>query len=127
MIPTELKWDLLLWLTFFGGEMVFVLKRASMATRSATNPTPSRWAYFKANSDLIFVRSVLAFIFIYYPFRHFGVDWLLGIFGWHMPVPIQGGFVTSLALGYLSDSMLDWIGTQKWVPNLLKETIPSVG
>jgi hypothetical protein len=127
VIPTELKWDFALWVAFFFGEMVFVLKRASMAARSATNHTPSRWAYFKANLDLIAVRTVLEFIFIYYPFRHFGVSWLLGIFGWHPTVPIQGGFVTSLALGYLSDSMLDWIGTQPWVPNLLKETIPLVG
>lgn len=118
------KWDLILYIPFIIGQALFVLKRASMAFRSPTNPTKSRWAYVTANFDILLIRAALELAFVYYPFRHFGIAWIVGFLGWHPAVPIQGGAVTSFALGYLSDSILDWIGTQSWVPSWLKENIP---
>ena len=126
MTPHQ-RLDIAYWFAFFAGQCVFVLKRSAMAVRSKTNPIKTRRAYLYANWDVILIRSVIEFIIIFYPYRHGELD---SVFNFvtlgHLPFAFPQSPVFSLALGYLADSTLDWVGTLPRVPEWLRESIPNL-
>lgn len=107
--------DLLLYIPFFFGQMVYVMKRAGFSKRAGRSP--SRWGYVALNWDIILFRTVLEFIFIYTPIRHYSPDQLLGFF--HASIgnipslsfmtnPVSSP-VSALAAGIASDGIFDWL------------------
>jgi hypothetical protein len=65
------------------------------------------------------------------PYRHFDTDKIVSAIGWNIPFHIPQNWVVSAFLGYLSDSIMDWVVMQDKiagikVPALIKETIPQL-
>lgn len=122
--------DILYYVAFLVGQLLFLLNRASSAIRSKSNPIKSRSAYISANWDILLTRIALeAGVFIYA--RHIGVSGLIAIFTtWKMPVQIpQSGFSFG-CMGYAVDSLVDWYAVSNkcpvWLQKWIKENIPSV-
>lgn len=105
--------DALLYVPFLIGQLLYVLKRASFSMRGGRAKT--RRAYIYQNWDILIFRSVLEFIFIFMPIRHYSPAQLLGFFH----VDVSG--ITSLSLespvsspvsilfaGIAADGWLDW-------------------
>ena len=120
--------EILQWLPFFGGQCLFVLKRSALAVRSPLNGTKSRRQYLKQNWDILLVRTVIALIAVYFPYRH--SDVFVGYLPkWMGLIPTSA--IVPLALGYMSDSTLDWLlGKDKIfgvpIPAFIKETVPQL-
>ena len=120
--------EMLNWLPFFLGQCLFILKRSGLAVRSPLNAMKSRRQYIAQNWDILLIRTVLEFIVVYFPYRH------AGLFATYLPKwwnLIPSSWVLSLALGFLSDSLMDWIAGQDKVlgipvPSFIKETIPQL-
>lgn len=118
--------DLLYYLAFLGGQFLFMLKRSASAIRSATNPIKTRRAYFKANWDVLLIRTAIEGP-IFYLYRHYDANTILAFFGsFRLPFALPQGAMSSFTLGYLADSLLDWFGTSKVAPDWLKENIPNL-
>jgi hypothetical protein len=107
--------DLLLYVPFLLGQFIYIMKRAGFSMRAGR--APSRWQYIYRNWDILAFRSVLEFIFIYMPIRHFSPDQILGLF--HIDIsgisvfsflqnPVSSP-VSLLAAGIGSDGMFDWL------------------
>jgi hypothetical protein len=128
--PHQLQ-DICYWLAFFCGQCLFVLKRADLSTRKPTNATKSRRAYVANNWVPLLIRMIIEFVVIFYPYRHFSLVTIASWFGWHLPFDIpQSGF-GAFCLGFLSDGLLDWLGTLQTIPKTniaipawIKEQIP---
>jgi hypothetical protein len=121
--------DLLYWLAFFGGQLLFILKRADLAVRSPLNAVNSKWQYFTINWVPLLIRTFIEFVVIYTPYRDIPSDKIIAAFGWNIPLKIPQSWVVAAALGYLSDSLMDWGAMQEKilgikVPSFIKETIP---
>jgi hypothetical protein len=123
--------DVLYYIAFFLGQCLFVLKRADLAARSNTNGTPTKMAYLGHTWVTLLVRMVLEFVLVYYPYRHLSINDLFSSWGWHFPFQIPQSAVGAFCLGYLSDSLLDWMGTRQTfpgtnitIPKWLKEQVP---
>jgi hypothetical protein len=128
MTSPHLSQDLLYYLAFLGGQLLFVLKRAASAIRSKTNPIASRRAFLYANWDVLLIRCVIE-LPIYFAFRHYDSNLLLKIFtSWQVPswLHVPDGPIPIFTLGFVADSMLDWFGASAKAPSWLKETIPGV-
>lgn len=116
------------WLPFFSGQCLFILKRMGLAVRSPLNAMKSRRQYLKQNWDILLIRTVIEFIAVYFPYQH------SNLFETYLPkwwAVIPASWVVPMALGYLADSMLDWIlGKDKIfgvpIPDFIKETIPQL-
>lgn len=118
--------DLLYYLAFLGGQLLFVLKRSAQAIRSKTNPIKSRHDYLRANWDVLLIRMAIEAP-IFYLYRHYDVNTILAFFTqWKAPFAFPQGAMASFTLGYLADSLLDWFGTSKFAPDWLKENIPNI-
>src|SRR5271155_5072306 len=128
--PHQLQ-DFVYWLAFFFCQLLLFLKRPGVATRKLTNPTKSRWQYLRNNWVTLLIRTVIEFVLIFYPYRHFSMGAIAGWFGWHLPFDVpQSGF-GAFCLGFLSDGLLDWLGTLQTIPKTniaipawIKEQIP---
>jgi hypothetical protein len=123
--------DVLYWFAFFGGQFLFMLKRADLAVRSPLNAVESKSHFFAYNWVPLTIRTFIEFGFIFAPWRSIGTDGMMALFGWHVPFPVPHGWVAASILGYLSDSMMDWAAMQKkilgiTVPDIIKETIPQL-
>jgi len=120
--------EVLNWLPFFLGQCLFILKRSGLAVRSPLNGMKSKRQYVYQNWDILLIRAVLEFIIVYFPYRH------SSLFATYLPKwfnLIPGSWVIVLALGFLSDSLMDWLaGKDKVfgvpVPGFIKETIPQL-
>lgn len=128
--------DVALWLVFFSGQAIYLLKRAGNAIRSKSNPTKTRGQYIYHNWDIISIRAIVAMVVIYIPWRHMNLAEIVGMF--HVTIPMSLDFLVGLssgaagawALGYAADSILDWVSlwpkTPEWVRRWLKEQIPTL-
>jgi hypothetical protein len=123
--------DILYYLAFVVGQLLSVLRRADMATRSLTNPTPNRRTFIWRNWVPILIRSVLEFVFIFYPYREFDINTIISKFGWHLPFLIPQSVVVAFLFGFFSDALLDWLltlqtfpGTTWPIPTWIKEQVP---
>jgi hypothetical protein len=124
------KQDIAYYLAFLIGQLLFLLKRASSAIRSKSNPIKSRRAFFAQNWDILSIRVALeAAIFVLV--RHVGLSDLIAMFtNWKMPIQLpQSGFGFG-CMGYAVDSVVDWFAVSSKCPALLqrwiKENIPDV-
>jgi len=107
--------DLLLYIPFLAGQGVYILKRAGFSMRAGRAKTRRQYVY--QNWDIIAFRSVLEFLFIFMPVRHYSPAQLLGVF--HIDITgvswlsFMQNAVSSpwslLGLGIGSDGMFDWL------------------
>lgn len=106
--------DLLLYITFLGGQLIYIMKRAGFSMRAGRAPT--RRAYVYQNWDIIAFRSVLEFIIVFMPFRHLSPDQIIGLLhidlsgvSWlsFLQTPLESP-VGFLGLGIASDGLFDW-------------------
>jgi len=126
MITPHMSQDLVYYLAFLAGQLLFVLKRSASAIRSKLNPIATRRAFFVANWDLLLIRCALEAP-IFYVYRHYDVNSVLSLFTtWQVPFHIPQSAMTAFLFGYLADSLLDWFGASAKAPEWLKETIPGI-
>lgn len=122
--------DILLYITFLAGQLVYIMKRAGFSMRAGR--AKSRWSYVTQNWDILAFRIVLQFILIYMPARHFAPSTVLGL------VHIDVSNITSLhalttpisspeamlGIGVGSDGLfdwlVDWISRSPKVPDVIK-------
>ena len=131
MLTHHQVFDILYYLAFAGGQSLFMLKRADLAVRSPLNAVHSKQDYFKSNWVPLLIRSFIEFVIVFMPYRHFDTDKIVSAIGWNIPFHIPQNWVVSAFLGYLSDSIMDWVVMQDkiagiTVPKLIKETIPQL-
>lgn len=130
LISQHLRWDFVLYLAFFAGQALTVLRRAGIAMRSPTNPVLRRRDYVKNNWDLLLIRTLIEIPF-FWAWRHAELQDIFALFGKRVPFEIPQGTIAAFAWGFFADSTLDWLSTvQKigpWpVPSWLKSNIPSL-
>jgi hypothetical protein len=132
--------DFLLYIPFLAGQSVYILKRAGFSARAGR--AASRWQYVYKNWDILLFRSVLEFILIFMPIRHYSPDQILSLF--HIDIsgiswlstfsnPVSSP-VSLLAAGIGADGMFDWLvdwaSRSPKVPDAIKkwltEEIPSM-
>lgn len=122
--------DLLLYLPFLAGQLLYILKRAGFSMRAGR--APSRWKYICQNWDILLFRSVLEFIFIFVPVRHFTPDQLLSFF--HIDLsgiealnflqnPVSSP-VSLLFAGIAADGVMDWL--VDWASRSDNKRIPGI-
>jgi hypothetical protein len=115
-----------LYLAFFAGQCLYVLKRLSYAIRSTSNPIPTRRAYITRNWDLLFLRLVLGWV-VFVLWEHMDLTGMIASH-WNVVVPpllAQSPFA-GLMLGYSSDSMVDWALSSKRMPEWIRRVIPVI-
>ena len=116
--------DIIFYLVFLCGQMLFILKRAGSAIRNQQTTITTRWQFVMFNWDTITIRGVIEFAMIFYPWRHFTMTQILSFFGYQRdPLPIPDSPVTSLLLGYASDSLLDWLSMSQKLPSFFRDWI----
>jgi hypothetical protein len=137
-IPSHFTQDLLLYICFIAGQLLFILRRAGLAIRSLTNPIKTRRQFLYENWDKLLVRALAGAVLIYFPWRHISLITILGwlhidaSIGWLAVLVGSGeasGIVATAALGYASDSLLDWLSISPKIPDWLRrwmrENIPN--
>lgn len=129
LLTEHQRWDAIYYTAFFGGQMLFLLKRIGLAIRSPMNLLKTRRQYVRLNWDILLNRTILEFAIVYYPFRHIDINTLFGMFGWNMPFHVPNSAISFFLLGYLSDSLMDWFAMQDKlmgikIPDIVKETVP---
>jgi hypothetical protein len=107
--------DIALYLVFLAGQSLYIVKRAGFSVRAGR--AKSRRDYLVRNWDILLFRTVLEFIVVYMPARHYSPGDLLRIF--HVDI---GGFESLaklnspidsaeafLGIGIASDGLFDWL------------------
>ena len=106
--------DLLLYLPFLAGQLLYILKRAGFSMRAGRAKT--RRAYVYQNWDILLFRSVLEFILVFMPVRHYSPSQILEIFhvdlsGFptlaFLSTPVSSP-VSLLGIGIGADGLFDW-------------------
>lgn len=106
--------DILLYLVFLLGQLIYMMKRAGFSMRAGR--APSRWRYITNNWDILTFRTVLEFIVVYVPIRHYSPNQILGIFHidlsniswlWFLNTSVSSP-ISVLAAGIGSDGIFDW-------------------
>jgi hypothetical protein len=124
--------DIGFYMCFLMGQFLFMLKRASSAIRSTTNPIKTRRQFFYVNWDVLSVRAAVEAIAVYYPWRHLGIGMILGFLnfntstGWIHTVlgtGVGSGAIAAIAIGYVADSGFDGVSQSKRVPEWLKRWV----
>lgn len=130
MTKEQIIHNLILWLFFFGGQCLFLLKRAGSAIRNQNTAVHTRRAYFFLNWDTIIIRAAIEAFFIFFPFHHFSLAQIIGFFGWNISSSMLANLTTAadsvvayFALGYASDSILDGLSLSNKLPQFLKDWI----
>ena len=119
------KLDLLYYLAFLAGQMVFILKLADLAARGH-NAILTKRQYLQRNWVPLLTRVMLESA-IFFLYRHYDPGTIIRMFtSWNPPFSFPQGAMPSLFLGYLSDSLLDWLSTFPKIPTWIKATIPAV-
>lgn len=130
--------DLLLYVPFVLGQLVYIMKRAGFSMRAGR--CSSRRQYVYQNWDILAFRSVLELILIYMPIRHYSPEQLLGLL--HIDIsgikllaafqnPVSSP-ISLLAAGIASDGLFDWIvdwasrssKVPQGIKNWLTENVP---
>jgi len=125
-LAAHFEWDFVLWLCFFLGQSLFILKRSAMAIRSKTNPLKTRRQYVYRNWDILTIRIAIETVLVYYPWRHGDLPAIFAHFGWSVPFTIPNGGFAAAGLGYLSDSAIDWLSTWSKAPMWIRENVPQL-
>ena|SRR5258708_14644587 len=124
----HLEWDLLFWIVFIAGQMMFLLKRADLAHRSPLNGVKSIPAYFTTNWVVIFQRLAFESLFLFL-YRHPAFPSEIGL---HFSLPtVKQSLVLAFFGGFFADASLDWITLQDTIfgikiPTWIKENIPQL-
>jgi hypothetical protein len=120
----------ILWLCFFGGQCLFLLKRAGSAIRNPGTAVHTRRQYFALNWDTILIRAAIEGVFIFYPFHKFSLEQIVGFFGWNLSSTVLANLSTAadslvgyFAIGYASDSVLDGLSMSQKLPQFLRDWI----
>lgn len=128
------QWDIVYWLVFALGQLLFLLKRADLAKRSPLNGVRSIGQFFGQNWITLLFRSALEFVFPFYVYRHTDPavlsSWIAKV-GVNIPFRIPQSLVVAFLLGLFSDMLMDWLAMQDSVagikiPSWLKENIPQL-
>ena len=107
--------DLLLYIFFLGGQLIYIMKRAGFSMRAGR--VPSRRQYVYRNWDILAFRAVLEFLFIFMPVRHYSPAQFLNVFhfdtsgiSWlaFMQNPVSSPW-SVLGLGVGADGLFDWL------------------
>lgn len=112
--PHQLE-DLLLYIPFLFGQLIYIMKRAGFSVRAGRSP--SRWKYITLNWDIILFRTVLEFLLVFMPARHYSPSQILSLF--HIDIgnvswlsffnnPMSSP-ASLLAAGIAADGIFDWI------------------
>jgi hypothetical protein len=123
----SVKWDLLLFIPFYCGILLYMFRRASMAVMSKMNNVDTIKHYFSANWTSLAAR-------IPFLLPWFGVlqhaNTLATYMHHSIPFQIPNGAVACVMTGYLSSTLTDWV-TQFNVPfipaglmNALRDQVP---
>jgi hypothetical protein len=130
-ITPELQSDLLNYAAFVGGQMLFLLKRASSAIRNPGTNITTRGKFFSLNGTTILIRAAFEFPF-FYGYRHYGLATLAGWMGWVPPswLQVPSSPMVAFFLGYAADSLLDWLSMSTKIPAFLRswisENVPKI-
>lgn len=112
--PHEIE-DVLLYVPFLFGQLIYIMKRAGFSMRAGRAPT--RWQYVYRNWDILAFRSVLEFLLIYLPIRHYSPAQFLGLFhvdlggvSWltFLQNPVASPW-SCLGAGIGADGLFDWL------------------
>ena len=132
--------DILLYIPFLVGQGIYIMKRAGFSMRAGRAKTRRQYVY--QNWDILAFRSVLEFLTIYMPIRHYSPAQVLGVF--HIDVTgvswldFMQNAVSSpwsllgagIAADGLFDWLVDWASRSPKVPdavkNWLKENVPQM-
>jgi hypothetical protein len=122
--------ELLCYVAFVLGQLLFVLKRAGSAIRSKTNPIKSRREYIYSNWDVLLIRLMLEGV-VFIACWHIGFTKILSMFTtWQSPISFPPLPPFYLFFGFFIDSGLDWYGQSNIGPAFLrqfiKENVPDV-
>lgn len=110
----------LIWTLYLLGQIVHILKRASMAVRSKSNSIHSRFEFIAFYWDVLLVRVVLcAGLFWVLLTNPRGLTKLFAMLGAGFTADIPVDLGTALIFGYFADSVLDWLFSK--IPMLQKE------
>jgi hypothetical protein len=122
--PSNIPADLLAYLAFLVGQLVFLLKRAGSAIRNPNTKITSRRQYLYQNWDTWSIRALIEFPF-FYGFRHYSLGQLTALVGWSVPswLVIPDNPIPCFFLGYAADSLLDWAAMSPRLPSYLKSWI----
>ena len=121
-------WDIVYWLVFISGQMMFLLKRADLARRSPLNGVISIGSYFVTNWVVIVQRLAFESLFLFL-YRHPDFPSQLGL---HFTLPLaKQSLVLAFFGGFFADAILDWIAMQNTllgitIPSWIKESIPQL-
>ena len=121
-------WDALLLIPFFLGYSLFILKMASNAMRSSLNAITGRWQYVSRNLDTFSIRFLFA-LPLFGILQHGNA--VATYLGHPVKFQVPNGALACAMLGYLSNSLIDWISAQDripivgWpIPQIIKDNIP---
>lgn len=133
--------DLLLYIPFLIGQMLYILKRAGFSMRAGRATT--RRAYFYQNWDILIFRGGITLL-IYGAARHYALGDLLRLFhvdlsgvGWFtaLNTPINSP-LAFFGLGIGADSLVDWgvdwasrdtnTKVPAWIKTWLRENVPPI-
>jgi len=118
--------EVTLYLAFFAGQCLFILKRMSYAIRSTEDPASTRRDYLQRNWDVLLIRAALDWA-VFIVWQHGDLSGFLAAhLNFYVPPLISSSPATAAALGYCSDSGMDWFLTMKLMPDWLKRVIPMV-
>ena len=120
--------DLEAYLCFIFGQFLFVLKRAGSAVMNPNTAAKSVWQYIGQNWVRVLVRMIFELATVFSLFRHYTIADLLQKFGVNTSagwLSIFAAIPTSIwslmALGYMSDSLFDWITRNPKLPKILRD------
>ncbi|MGA2475560.1 MAG: hypothetical protein ABSF73_02960 [Terriglobia bacterium] len=98
--------NLFLYLAFVGGEILHVLKRASLAAQSTTNHY-TILSYIKFNWPVFLVRGALGLV-LFSLWLHSPA--ILSFLGLTVPTAFPETKAVAFGFGYFADSFLDYVG-----------------
>lgn len=132
-MSSEMIVDLVLWVFFFLGQCMWILKCAAAAIRSKNSPVNTRFGFIAANWDIFVIRMSIELI-PFWILRHVSIDSILGWFGSTAPKWIPMGIGESWLLFFLAglgaDIAIDSLAQSNWIPEKwrkrLKEEIPEI-
>ncbi len=109
-----------LWVLFFAGHGLHVLKRASLSAGSRLSGTKSRLEWFRTNALTLLLRLfVNSAAFSYWMAHPDAATHVIETIGIPANLTLEPGHATAAMFGLSADSMVDWAAAK--VPFLQKE------
>jgi len=125
VVGTHLEGDIALYLLFFAGQLLYILKRSAAAIRNPDTPIKNRRQYVYHNWDILLIRTAFEFP-VFYLWRHESVSFLLNLLNLGNVFGTSGmGFysspITALVVGYAASDVLNWITNWTRLPQFLRD------